>query len=143
MSQRVAKTRRELMRKFVPASPLVRHLGIELVELVADRAELRLPFDERLATTAEIVHGGAIASLIDTAGMAAAWSDDVEPKALSGATVSMHVDYVSPAVGTSLRATARVIRRGQQLCFTEIEVSAEPDGSTVARGSVVQRFGTG
>ena len=78
-------TRIEIMRQFVPASPLVRHLGIELRALEPDRAELLLPFDERLATVGDVVHGGAIASLIDTAGMAATWADpDVEPESVAG-----------------------------------------------------------
>jgi uncharacterized protein (TIGR00369 family) len=134
-------TRLEIMRQFVPASPLVRHLGIELRALERDRAELVLPFDERLVTLADVVHGGAIASLIDTAGMAATWADpDTEPESVAGATVSMNVDYVAAARGKDLVAVATVVRRGRSLCFTEVTVS-EPDGRLVARGSVVQRFG--
>lgn len=134
-------SRLEIMREFVPASPLVRHLGIELRALERDRAELALPFDERLVTLADVVHGGAIASLIDTAGMAATWADpDVEPEDVAGATVSMNVDYIAAARGKELRAVATVVRRGRSLCFTEVTVS-EPDGRVVARGSVVQRFG--
>jgi uncharacterized protein (TIGR00369 family) len=134
-------SRLEIMREFVPGSPLVRHLGIELRSLERDRAELVLPFDERLVTLADVVHGGAIASLIDTAGMAATWADpDVEPERVAGATVSMNVDFVAAAHGKDLVAVATVVRRGRSLCFTEVTVS-EPDGRLVARGSVVQRFG--
>ena len=46
---------------------LLQHLGIELQSLEPDRAQLRLPYDARLATVGDVVHGGAIASLIDTA----------------------------------------------------------------------------
>ena len=134
-------SRLEIMRQFVPASPLVRHLGIELRGLERDRAELVLPFDERLVTLADVVHGGAIASLIDTAGMAATWADpDVEPESVAGATISMNVDYIAAARGKDLVAVATVVRRGRSLCFTEVTVT-EPDGRLVARGSVVQRFG--
>jgi uncharacterized protein (TIGR00369 family) len=134
-------TRIEIMRQFVPNSPLVQHLGIELQSLEPDRAELRLPYDARLATVGDVVHGGAIASLIDTAGMAATWADpDVEPESLAGATVSLNVDYVAAARGQDLLAVATVVRRGRSLCFTEISVT-EPDGRLVAKGSVVQRFG--
>lgn len=133
-------TRREIMRSFVPASPLVRHLGIELADLSLDRAELRLPYDERLCTTGDIVHGGAIASLIDTAGMAATWSDDEEPAAVAGATITMSVEYIAAARGKDLTAVATVDKRGRSLCFTKIRVT-EPDGRLVATGTVVQRFG--
>jgi uncharacterized protein (TIGR00369 family) len=135
-------TRRDVMRQFIPASPMVRRLGIELVDLSLDRAELALPYDDGLATTGDVVHGGAIASLIDTAGMAATWSDDAEPESLSGSTINMNVSYVAAARGKDLRAVARVVRRGRRLCFTEITVT-EPDGRIVATGTVVQQFGSG
>ena len=131
----------EIMRQFVPNSPLVQHLGIELRSLEPDRAELRMPYDPRLATVGDVVHGGAIASLIDTAGMAATWADpDVEPESVAGATVTMNVDFVAAAHGQDLLAVATVVRRGRSICFTEISVT-EPDGRLVAKGSVVQRFG--
>jgi uncharacterized protein (TIGR00369 family) len=133
-------TRRELIEQFVPASPLVDHLGIRLLAVGHDRAELELPFDPRLATAGDVVHGGAIASLIDTAGMAAAWSDETRPESPRGATVSMTVDYLAAVVATDLIARARVVRRGGTLCFCEVGVSDER-GELVARGSVIHRYG--
>ena len=136
----VRATRREIIESFIPASPLVQHLGIRVKALSADRAELVLPFDERLATMADIVHGGAIASLIDTAGMAATWSSDERPDSLRGSTVTLNVDFLDAARGRDLLATAVVVKRGRSLCFSDVTV-AEPEGRVVARGSVVQRLG--
>src|SRR5918998_1361987 len=136
----MTQTRRESITAFIPSSPLVGHLGIELVDIELDRARLRLPFRPELATMGDVVHGGAIAALLDTASMAAAWSDDTVPESLAGATVSMSVDYVSAARGVDLLATARAVRRGRSLCFCEIEV-AGPDGAVVAKGLAVHRFG--
>ena len=133
-------TRQEVIAQFIPASPLVRHLGIQLQKLEPDRAELRLPYKDEIATMGDVVHGGAIASLIDTAGMAAAWADDLEPEALAGATVSLHVDYLAAARGQDLLATATVARRGRSLAFTDVRVT-EPGGRLVAKGSLVYRFG--
>jgi len=133
-------TRQEVIAQFIPASPLVKHLGIQLQKLEPDHAELRLPYKDEIATMGDVVHGGAIASLIDTAGMAAAWADDVEPDALAGATVSLTVDYVAAARGQDLLATATVARRGRSLAFTDVRVT-EPGGRLVAKGSLVYRFG--
>jgi uncharacterized protein (TIGR00369 family) len=134
-------SRREIIEQFMPSSPLFGLLGMRVDTVESDRAELTLPYRPEIATIENIVHGGAIASLIDTAGMAATWADpDVEPESVAGATVSMNVDYVAAARGKELRAVATVVRRGRSLCFTEVTVS-EPDGRLVARGSVVQRFG--
>ena len=135
----MAPSRREIIRDFVPASPLVGHLGIELVELEPDRAVLRLPFRPELATMGDVVHGGAIATLLDTASMAAAWSDDVVPQGAAGATVSMSVDYVAAARGTDLTATAVAVRRGRSLCFCEVTV--EDERGVVAKGLAVHRYG--
>lgn len=128
------------MVAFLPASPMVGHLGIKPAELKEDSAELLLPFGDELATAGDVVHGGAIATLIDTAGMAAAWSDDVVPESPSGSTVSMNIDFIAAARGSDLRARALVVRRGQSLCFTEVTVS-DVDSQIIARGSVIHRFG--
>jgi uncharacterized protein (TIGR00369 family) len=136
----VSQTRREIIGAFIPNSPLVAHLGIELVDLEPDVARLRLPYRPELATIGDVVHGGAIAALLDTASMAAAWSDDEVPESVAGATVSMSVDYVAAARGADLVATATAVRRGRSLCFCEVTVT-EPGGQVVAKGLAVHRFG--
>jgi uncharacterized protein (TIGR00369 family) len=133
-------TRAEIMRSFVPASPFAKELGIEIVDLRLDHAELRLPWSPQLATMGEVVHGGAIATLLDTAGMAAAWSDDTVPENLAGATVSMSVAFAAAARATDLTATAKVVRRGRSLCFCEVTIS-DSGGGVVAHGSMVHRYG--
>ena len=134
------QTRREIIKGFIPNSPLVGLLGIELTEIEPDRAVLRLPYRPELATIGDVVHGGAIAALLDTASMAAAWSDDTKPDAIAGATVSMSVDYVAAARGVDLVAVGRAVRRGRSLCFCEVEVT-EPSGAVIAKGLAVHRFG--
>jgi uncharacterized protein (TIGR00369 family) len=131
--------RREMIQQFVPASPLVQLLGMQLVAIEDGRAELALPYRPELATMEDIVHGGAIASLIDTAGMAATWSDDTEPESLAGATVTLNVNYVAAARGQDLTAVATVSKRGRSIVFSDVRVT-EPGGRLVATGSVVQRF---
>jgi uncharacterized protein (TIGR00369 family) len=133
-------SRRELIEQFIPHSPLVGLLGMRLESIGADEAELVLPFRPELATIEDVVHGGAIASLIDTAGMAATWSDDTEPEALAGATVTLNVNYLAAANGQDLTAHTVVTRRGRSMVFSEVRVT-EPDGRLVATGSVVQRLG--
>lgn len=134
-------TRIEIIRDFVPRSPFVGRLGARLASLEPDRAVLALPFSPELATMGDVVHGGAIAALIDTAGMAAAWADAATvPDSIAGATVSMSVDYVAAARGVDLEATARVLRRGRSLCFCEVDVT-DPTGGLIAKGLVTHRYG--
>lgn len=136
-------TWREIIRSFIPQSPLVRHLGIELKTLEPDLAELLLPYRAELATMGDIVHGGAIATLIDTAGVAAAWAYDEEaPDGATGSTVSMTVEYLAAARGGDLLATATPARRGRSMCFCDIEVTEPPGERVVAKGMLVYRFAT-
>ena len=131
-------TRREVVAQFIPSSPLAQHLGIEIEELSEpDVAVLRLPFAEHNITIGEVVHGGAISALADTAIMAACWSSDDEAGA-GGSTISLSIDFAAPAAKTDLRARAEVYRRGRT-CFCTVTVSAE-DGAVVASGLGTYRF---
>jgi uncharacterized protein (TIGR00369 family) len=132
-------TRNSLIRAFLPESPFARRLGLEIEHLDADGAELRLPFDPGQATFGDTVHGGAIATLVDTAGMVAAWGDEQPTETPAGATISLAVDYVSAARGTDLLARARVVRRGRSLCFVQVDV-VDADERVVATGLVTHRF---
>ena len=133
-------TRRQIIADFVPNSPLAKHLGIRLDSAQDDRAVLVMPFREELATMGDVVHGGAIASLADTAAMAAAWADDEVPEALSGSTVSITVDYIAPAKGSDLTAEAKVVRRGKRLSFIDIDVR-DADEKIVAKALATYNFG--
>jgi uncharacterized protein (TIGR00369 family) len=130
----------DLMRQFLPTSPFVGHLGIELVEIEPGRAVLSMPFTDSLITIATVVHGGAIASLIDTAAMVAAWSDAEIPEKLRGATVALSITYLSTAAGEDLFAEARVLRRGRSLAYCEVEVRTV-GGEPTARALVTYKLG--
>jgi uncharacterized protein (TIGR00369 family) len=56
----------ELIAEFLRHSPFVRHLGMELREIEDDRAVLSLPFSEEVVTIGNVVHGGAVSTLVDT-----------------------------------------------------------------------------
>jgi uncharacterized protein (TIGR00369 family) len=74
-----------LVRGWLEHSPFASHLGIRLESLCEGEAELSLPYDDKLATMGDVVHGGAISSLIDAAAAAAAVSA-AEGDTLAGGT---------------------------------------------------------
>src|SRR5713226_4738329 len=84
----------DFIRQFFPTSPYVAHLGMQLTDLQPGLATLTLPFTNALVTIGTIVHGGAIASLIDTAATVAAWSDAEIPANVRGTTVNLKVTYI-------------------------------------------------
>ncbi|WP_320670636.1 PaaI family thioesterase [Patulibacter defluvii] len=133
---------RELIAAFLQHSPLSRLLGIEPVTIGSDEALLRLPFRHEVTTIADVVHGGAIGALADTAAVAAAWAFDEPPRKPNGATVSLNVDYLRAAAGVDLLATGTVTHRAGRTCFCDVVVRSadEPDGPPVARATAVYRF---
>jgi uncharacterized protein (TIGR00369 family) len=133
-------TGEEIMRRFLPSSPFPGHLGIRLVDLGPGSARLGLPFAEALVTVGSTVHGGAVASLIDTAAMVAAWSGGEVPDKLRGSTVGLTIAYLAPADGQDLEATATVLRRGRSIVHVDVDVRTA-SGTPVAKGLVTYKLG--
>jgi uncharacterized protein (TIGR00369 family) len=130
----------DFIRQFFPNSPFVAHLGIQLNDIQPGVATLTLPFASALVTIGTIVHGGAIASLIDTAAMVAAWSDAEVPAKARGTTVNLSVSYLAPAEKEDLQAVARVLRRGRNLVYLDVEVRGA-SGNAIAKGLVTYKLG--
>jgi uncharacterized protein (TIGR00369 family) len=127
------------MRGFVGSSPFAQKLGIALERIEDDAAVLRLPFTPSLATAGEVVHGGAIATLADTAATVVAWSAADVATIRNGATISLTVEYLAAATGSDLVAHARVSKRGRTLVFCEVDVFAG-ETDLVAKVLATYRF---
>jgi uncharacterized protein (TIGR00369 family) len=109
------------------SSPLGKHLGWTCREMREDLAVFDMPFAPHNVTVGTMVHGGAIAALVDAAATAASWASlDIEPTA-RGSTLGFSINYLEPAVETALRATARVVRRGRSVVVVGVEVHDEGD----------------
>lgn len=130
----------ELMRQFLPHNPFVVHTGIELTRIEDGYAELTLPFRDEIVTIGEVVHGGALATLVDTAAMTAAWAGAEVPEQLQGATVSLSMTYLAPVEGQDVTATARVVRRGRRLSNVQVDVHTRR-GEHVATALVTYQIG--
>ena len=126
-------TRMELVEAFIPHSPHAAALGISIASIEPDHATLEMPFKEELVTMGDVVHGGAISTLIDTAATVAAWATEEVPETPGGSTVSLSVNFVAAAQAVDLRAEARIVRRGRRLSSCEIDVTG-PDGKLIAHG---------
>ena len=129
----------ELMREFVKHSPFAQKVGLRLERIEPDMAEVVLPFEEGNVTIGDVVHGGAISTLVDVAAVAAAWSDAEIDSNPNGATVALSVNFIGAARGSDLRAVGRVTRRGRKLCFCDVGVS-DSAGELVAQGLATYRF---
>jgi uncharacterized protein (TIGR00369 family) len=133
-------TGEQLARAWFEHSPLIGALGMRLTSVVPEEATVELPYRDELATAGNVVHGGAIMSLLDTAAAMAAWSAHDPTKGVRWGTVSVSVSFLASAQGRDLTATARVTRRGRSICFCKVDV-ADSERTPVAEALVSYRLG--
>ncbi len=131
----------EAVRDTIVLSPLGVLLGLQVDAIEPDRARVRLPFRPEVTTLPEIVHGGAISALIDTAATAAAWSGVDLAKNPRGTTIALTVNFIAAGKGEDLVADARVVQRGGTITALEVAVTGA-SGKTVARGLVTYKLST-
>ncbi len=131
----------DLMAAFLPQSPFVVKLGVQVEEMRRDWCRLRMPWQPENTTVGPMLHGGALAGLVDIAGMIAAWSGVEElPAKLRGVTTSLAVEFLAPANETDVLAEGRVLRRGRTLVQVEIDV-LHPDGEALVKGLLAYKIG--
>jgi uncharacterized protein (TIGR00369 family) len=123
----------DLQRRLAKSTPYYGHLGIEVIEISEGFARLALDFKDRLTHPFGYLHGGAIASLADSAGFNAVLTilnDD--DKAL---TLEMKINFCTPSKEERIYAEGKVIHRGKRFAISDVEVK-DPQGTLVAKAIV-------
>jgi uncharacterized protein (TIGR00369 family) len=139
LSDEEQQRRRLAIKDLFPATPFMSFLGIVFDAYEPDHVVLRLPFREDLTNDGVVYHGGVIASMLDSTGAAAAWSNHDFDKGARASTVSMNVQYLGAAKRSVLVCTARAVKRGRELIFTEI-TARDDDGDLVAHALQTYRI---
>jgi uncharacterized protein (TIGR00369 family) len=139
LSDEEQQRRRHAIRDLMPATPFLAGLGVQFDRYEPDDVVLRLPFREDLTNDGTFFHGGVIASVIDTAGAAAAWSNHDFDRGARASTIAMSVQYVGAAKRSDLVCTARTVRRAKELIFTEI-TATDAAGAVVAHAVQTYRI---
>ena len=117
------------IQKAVKSVPYARLLGFELDEVSPGAATLGLKIRKNLMQNHGVVHGGAIASLIDTASAFAIIPLLTAEEKVT--TVDLTISYLRPLTKGRVSATARVVRAGRRLFVVSAEVKDE-DGKLAA-----------
>jgi uncharacterized protein (TIGR00369 family) len=126
----------DVLRLMEEDSAFNRLLGIRGESEEPGHVRMRLDVREDLVGDPRrpALHGGVVASLVDTAGGAAAWSALGPGESVS--TVDLRVDFLEPAsLGGPLHADALLLRQGKRVCHVRVRVTQ--DGRLVAEGSAV------
>jgi uncharacterized protein (TIGR00369 family) len=106
-------------------------VGLRIEEVRTDYCRMRLPFRPELEQPAGVVHGGAIATILDSVVVPAIGSAYAPEVRFS--TVDMHVQFMSALVRDDAVAEGWIVRRGRSVVFCESEVLASSTGTVVAR----------
>ena len=120
---------KKLLVKVVESSPYSRHIHMELMEAEKGYAEMSMKIKPCHGNVHGYVHGGAIASLADQAGMMAIKS--MLPCEKRGITIQMDIHYLAPVQGERLLAVGQVQKMGKHLAFSDVELKDEKE-KTVA-----------
>jgi uncharacterized protein (TIGR00369 family) len=106
------------------------HVGLEIEEIRTDYCRMRMPFRPVLEQAGGVVHGGAIATLLDTVVVPAVGSAYEQEARFS--TVDMHVQFLSALIGDDAVAEGWIVKRGRTVVFCESEVRTSA-GKLIAR----------
>ena len=101
--------------------PYAKFLGLELGEMKPGEASLHLEVRDELKQHQGVVHGGAVASLIDSAS-AFAVVTQLEPNERV-TTTDLTIHYLRPVTAGRLSAKARTVRAGRRLFVLSVEVT--------------------
>lgn len=122
---------RELVET-INTSPFPEHMAMRLAAIDVDRAVIELRTAHCHLQAYGIVHGGVLATLIDTATF---WSVYLRiPEDAGLVNIDLKLNYLQPVAIGLLTAEGRAIRSGSKICYAESEVWSI-DRELVAHGT--------
>ncbi len=130
----------DIVRNVYDNLPFNRLLGLTVAFLERDRAGFRFEMKNELIgnTVHGILHGGVISAVLDTTGgMTATASaiekspelstDEIVRRIARIGTIDMRVDYLRPGRGIQFQSTGTVMRTGNKVAVTRMELKNQED----------------
>lgn len=132
--------------------PFNQAIGLKITEMGAEAIRAEFAMQPQLIGNVfkQILHGGVIATALDTVGGAMAMSGAYV--ALKGtpkeqrlarinrlATIDMRIDYLKAGKGELFTATATLLRVGKQICVTRMELHNEKQ-ELIAAGTATYMY---
>jgi uncharacterized protein (TIGR00369 family) len=108
-------------QKAFASVPYARFLGLQLGELRDGEVSIQLEVCDELKQNQGVVHGGAIASLIDTASAFAVLTRIEITERVTTTDLTIH--YLRPVTTGRMTATARIVRGGRRLFVLSVDVT--------------------
>ena len=121
------------LHKLIEVSPYPSLLSMQLVDIGVGFAEIAISIERKHKQLLGVVHGGVLASLIDTVAFWAVYFGIQAPNQWY-TSVDLKVNYLSPAVEGQLLAKGRQIKVGKKICYASAEIFDSKD-HILAHGS--------
>lgn len=122
----------EKLMETVNTSPFPNHLRMRLVSISLDQATVKLVTGQCHLQPFGIVHGGVMATLIDTATFWSAFLRLPEDDGL--VNIDLKLNYLKSIVSGVITAEGRCIRAGRSISYAEASVM-DKEGSLIAHGT--------
>ncbi|THB79018.1 MAG: PaaI family thioesterase [Desulfobacteraceae bacterium] len=122
----------ETLKHVVKTSPFPDHMSMEILDIQTDKADIVLSLGQCHLQPFGIVHGGVIATLIDTATFWAAFLRLPQDTGL--VNVDLKLNYLSSVSSGRLLAKGVCIRPGKSISYAEARVFDDNE-TLVAHGT--------
>lgn len=142
-----------LSENIIQQIPFCKLLGLTLEEITFDHVFMSFSKTPELVGNfiLGILHGGVIASVLDTAGGAVAMANvfrhhassqfsDFKVQLSKVTTIDMRVDYLQPGEGEHFRVSATLLRSGKRICVTRMELHNQAN-KLIAAGTATYLMG--
>src|SRR6202140_4753399 len=123
------------LRGAAPPPPYLQLLNMRFIAVADGSATFEMPATSHLYNPNNVVHGGAITSLADSAMGFAVFSTLAPGETFT--TAELHVNFLKAATADSgmLRSIGRVVQRGQQVAVAEADVLDQQNQLIARAGS--------
>jgi len=118
--QELAKEHLEFAQSRMKLSKFSVLVGFAVERLYQGGAVLSMRVDDRHRQIHNVVHGGVIASLADTAGAIAAYT--VSALGIELVTIELKINYLLPIADGKVEAEGRVLRAGRNFTVVDCDV---------------------
>jgi uncharacterized protein (TIGR00369 family) len=119
------------LRRAAEAAPIYQLLQIHVDQLDTGFARFRMPFRKELTQAYGVAHGGAIATLADTA-VAFALMTIIQP-GQKVTTAEFKINFFSAVTSGEMIGEARIVHAGKRLAVADMEVKNQK-GELIAKG---------
>jgi len=122
----------EALKRVVKNSPYPSHMAMTLDHIEIDGADVGLNLSQCHLQPYGIVHGGVVATVIDTATF---WSAFLRlPEDAGLVNVDLKLNYLQPVVDGKLIGRGTCMRPGRSICYSEAKVFDENE-NLIAHGT--------